>query len=125
MVEAEVYRFFHQNGPYPGSAFGYRTKEEEASWRERDPLLRIAAEMRQRNLVTDEEVASVRAQAQEAMRGAVGELLEPDPGYTGKRRIRPSLWPDPEFVDVGVRGLPETPFRGGPAVPAVQSVPAP
>ena len=38
VIEAEVYRFFHQNGPYPGSAFGYRTKEEEAEWRARDPL---------------------------------------------------------------------------------------
>ena len=26
VIEAEVYRFFHQNGPYPGSAFGYRTQ---------------------------------------------------------------------------------------------------
>ncbi len=34
VIEAEVYRFFHQNGPYPGSAFGYRTKDEEAAWRE-------------------------------------------------------------------------------------------
>ena len=33
IIEAEVYRFFHQNGPYPGSAFGYRTKDEEAEWR--------------------------------------------------------------------------------------------
>ena len=104
VVEAEVYRFFHQNGPYPGSAFGYRTKEEEASWRERDPLLRIAAEMRQLGLVTDEQLDSVRAQAQQAMRTTVGELLEPDPEHDGKRRIRPALWPDPEFVDVGVRG---------------------
>ncbi|MEQ1736702.1 MAG: thiamine pyrophosphate-dependent dehydrogenase E1 component subunit alpha, partial [Rhodoglobus sp.] len=45
VVEAEVYRFFHQNGPYPGSAFGYRTKEEEAKWRERDPLLLMAKKM--------------------------------------------------------------------------------
>src|SRR5690349_13601796 len=44
VIEAEVYRFFHQNGPYPGSAFGYRTKEEEASWRARDPLERVAKE---------------------------------------------------------------------------------
>src|SRR5690606_10117851 len=42
IVEAEVYRYFHQNGPYPGSAFGYRTKEEEAEWRARDPLERVA-----------------------------------------------------------------------------------
>src|SRR5690606_5670432 len=45
VIEAEVYRFFHQNGPYPGSAFGYRTKEEERQWRERDPLLRVAKEL--------------------------------------------------------------------------------
>src|SRR6185312_13787909 len=44
VVEAEVYRFFHQNGPYPGSAFGYRDKEEEAAWRARDPLDRVAKE---------------------------------------------------------------------------------
>ena len=30
VVEADVYRYFHQNGAFPGSAFGYRTKEEEA-----------------------------------------------------------------------------------------------
>jgi 2-oxoisovalerate dehydrogenase E1 component len=29
IVEADLYRFFHQNGPYPGSAFGYRDRTEE------------------------------------------------------------------------------------------------
>ena len=29
VVEADIYRYFHQNGAFPGSAFGYRTKEEE------------------------------------------------------------------------------------------------
>jgi len=104
VVEAQVYRFFHQNGPYPGSAFGYRTKQEEAEWRERDPLLRVAAEMRKLGQVTAEEVESVRAQAQQAMRDAVEELLESDPENAGKRRIRPELWPEPAFVDVGLRG---------------------
>ena len=33
VVEADTYRFFHQNGAFPGSAFGYRTKEEEREWR--------------------------------------------------------------------------------------------
>ena len=46
VIEALVYRYFHQNGPFPGSAFGYRTKEEEASWRARDPLDKVAAEMK-------------------------------------------------------------------------------
>lgn len=37
IVEAGFYRFFHQNGPFPGSALGYRTKDEEKGWSDRDP----------------------------------------------------------------------------------------
>ncbi|HEY3611329.1 MAG TPA: thiamine pyrophosphate-dependent dehydrogenase E1 component subunit alpha, partial [Pseudonocardiaceae bacterium] len=33
LIEADVYRYFHQNGGFPGSAFRYRSKEEEAAWR--------------------------------------------------------------------------------------------
>src|SRR5258708_25079544 len=46
-----VYRFFHQNGPFPGSAFGYRTREEEAAWRARDPLDRVPAAMSRLKLI--------------------------------------------------------------------------
>jgi 2-oxoisovalerate dehydrogenase E1 component len=105
VIEALVYRYFHQNGPYPGSAFGYRTKEEEAAWRARDPLDRVAAEMTRLGLIDQAGVDSVRSQAQEAMRTAVAALVEQDPGAKpGIRRIRPALWPDPAFVDVGIRG---------------------
>ena len=104
IVEAEVYRFFHQNGPYPGSAFGYRTKAEEAEWKARDPLERVASEMLARGLVTEAQVASVREQAKQAMADAVAALLEDDPESDGKRRIRPELWPDPAVVDTGIRG---------------------
>src|SRR5271165_6650329 len=105
VVEALVYRFFHQNGPFPGSAFGYRTKEEEAAWRARDPVARVAAEMTKLGLIDEAGVASVREQARHAMRLAVDALVEQDPGAKpGTRRIRPDLWPDPAFVDVGIRG---------------------
>jgi 2-oxoisovalerate dehydrogenase E1 component len=107
VIEALVYRFFHQNGPYPGSAFGYRTKEEEASWRDRDPVDRVAAEMIKLGLIDPAGVAAVREQAVAAMRDAAAALVEPDPdagAKPGQRRIRPELWPDPAFVDVGIRG---------------------
>jgi 2-oxoisovalerate dehydrogenase E1 component len=106
VIEALVYRYFHQNGPFPGSAFGYRTKEEEAAWRARDPLDRVGSEMTRLGLIDPEGIAAVRSQAQDAMRRAVGALVEPDPeaARPGGRRIRPALWPDPAFVDVGVRG---------------------
>ncbi|UYN82659.1 MAG: MFS transporter [Microcella sp.] len=104
VVEAEVYRFFHQNGPYPGSAFGYRTKEEEAEWKKRDPLDRVAREMIKLGHIDEAGVESVRAQAIAALDAATEPLLEADPEKQGRRRIRPELWPDPTFVDVGVRG---------------------
>ena len=104
VVEAEVYRFFHQNGPYPGSAFGYRSKEEEAEWKKRDPLERVAREMIKLGLIDEAGVETVRAQAVAAMDAATEPLLEADPEKQGRRRIRPELWPDPNFVDVGVRG---------------------
>ena len=104
LVEAEVYRFFHQNGPYPGSAFGYRTKEEEASWRERDPLVASRRDAAARPGDRRGRRLGARSRRSRDAATAVGELLEPDPEHEGKRRIRPSLWPDPEFVDVGVRG---------------------
>ncbi len=103
VIEAQVYRFFHQNGPYPGSAFGYRTKEEEASWRERDPIARVDREMRARGLLDDADSLGVREQAQAAMAAALAGLIEADPENPGKRRIRPELWPEPDFVDVGIR----------------------
>jgi 2-oxoisovalerate dehydrogenase E1 component len=105
LVEAEVYRFFHQNGPYPGSAFGYRTKDEEQAWSKRDPLIRVATEMKKLGLIDDKGIDSIRSQAVDAMKKAVAELVEQDPeGKPGVRRIKPELWPDPAFVDVGIRG---------------------
>ena len=104
IVEAEVYRFFHQNGPYPGSAFGYRTKDEEGQWRARDPLERMASEMRRLGLLDDAEAQSVREQAVAAVAQSVAAVVEADPERPGRRRIRPELWPDPAVVDTGIRG---------------------
>ena len=101
IIEAEVYRFFHHGGGLPGSAFGYRSKEEEAAWRERDPLRRIAQEMISRGWLSAEEDAAIRDNARGAMQEAVGRITELD---GGKRRIIPALWPKAEFRDEGLRG---------------------
>ncbi|WP_151811265.1 alpha-ketoacid dehydrogenase subunit alpha/beta [Acinetobacter bereziniae] len=102
IVEADVYRFFHQNGPYPGSAFGYRSKEEEQEWKVRDPIVLLENQMLERGLIAAEQIAALRTQCQSAMAEAVAELTEP--AAKGKRRIRPELWPSEDFVDVGIRG---------------------
>ncbi len=103
IIEAEVYRFFHQNGAFPGSAFGYRTKAEEAAWRERDPLDRTAKELQTLGLVDAKEVSDVRKQSQAALSTAVAALTETHPDDPDKRRIRPDTWPDRAVVDHGIR----------------------
>ena len=104
LVEADVYRYFHQNGPFPGSAFGYRDKAEEAAWRDRDPIKLVESHVIRRGLMTTEEVAALRARSKNVMADVASQLLEDDPAAPGTRRFIPSLWPDPSTIDVGIRG---------------------
>ncbi|HEV7965138.1 MAG TPA: thiamine pyrophosphate-dependent enzyme [Actinoplanes sp.] len=105
LIEADTYRYFHQNGPFPGSAFRYRSKEEEAEWRSRDPVEQVAGHLVRRGLLTVEGRDAAVAAAKRAMAAAGDVLLEPLPGgKPGERRIKPGEWPDPAFVNVGVRG---------------------
>lgn len=101
LIEADVYRYFHQNGPLPGSAFGYRTKAEEAAWRARDPLDRLAKEMGARGLADESDILALSARVAEAMAQIADALTEQGPG--NKRIVKPSLWPSSEFRDVGLR----------------------
>lgn len=105
VVEVDTYRFFHQNGGFAGSAFGYRDKEEEKAWRLRDPLTITSAHLERLGLLADGEADRALAQAKAVMEEIGGVLLEPVPdGKPGQRRIRADEWPDPAWVDVGVRG---------------------
>ncbi|RFC69666.1 MULTISPECIES: alpha-ketoacid dehydrogenase subunit alpha/beta [Mesorhizobium] len=100
IIEADVYRYFHQNGPLPGSAFGYRDKVEEAAWRERDPLDRLANEMEQRQIIGASGVSALRERALGLMNEVAAELIEQ---VQGKNRIKAALWPDEGFRDTGIR----------------------
>ncbi|UQX88467.1 thiamine pyrophosphate-dependent enzyme [Jatrophihabitans telluris] len=105
LVEAHVYRYFHQNGGFAGSAFRYRTKEEETAWRARDPIEQLAFHLQRREILTSDELSDSRHRAQQLMADVGGVLLEAVPGgKPGQRRIVATEWPDPAFVDVGVRG---------------------
>jgi len=105
IIEADTYRYFHQNGPFPGSAFGYRSKEEEAQWRARDPIGQVAGHLVRRGIQTQSAIDETVSRAKQVMAETGDVLLEPLPGgKPGQRRIKPSEWPDPAFVDVGVRG---------------------
>lgn len=105
IVEADMYRYFHQNGPYPGSAFGYRDKAEEKAWRERDPIAQLRALILSRRLVDEATLTVFEDEINETMKSIGDGFLEPVPdGKPGQRRIIDNLWPDTSFVDVGIRG---------------------
>ena len=105
VIEADTYRYFHQNGPFPGSAFRYRSKEEESSWRSRDPIELVASHLARRGVLSEDQATAFVSAADAVMAGLGDVLLEPKPdGKPGERRIKPSEWPDPAFVDVGIRG---------------------
>ncbi len=105
IVEADLYRFYHQNGAFPGSAFGYREKTEEKSWRDRDPIAQLRRSVVARDLLSEEEIDAATAEVDAVMKGIGDDFLESVPGgKPNERRIIGSLWPDPSFVDVGIRG---------------------
>jgi 2-oxoisovalerate dehydrogenase E1 component len=105
VIEADVYRYFHQNGPFPGSAFRYRTKEEERAWRKRDPIKQLGSQLARRGILSEAQVSEVIKQADALMSDIGTEILEAVPGgKKGARRIKASEWPDATFVDVGIRG---------------------
>jgi 2-oxoisovalerate dehydrogenase E1 component len=103
LIEAKTYRFFHQQGPAPGSAFGYRTKAEEQEWRERDPVRAFPAKLAALGVMTAEQAARLSARSRKLIEDAANTLTEPVPG-SNARRIVPSLWPNPAEVEVGTRG---------------------
>lgn len=101
VLEADVYRFYHHGGGLPGSAFGYRTKEEEAAARDRDPLQLMAREMIACGHIDEAGIKSMEDVARETAEATSARLTE---SINGKRAVIASLWPDPEFRDEGLRG---------------------
>ncbi|MFT8776326.1 MAG: thiamine pyrophosphate-dependent enzyme [Gluconacetobacter liquefaciens] len=100
IIEATVYRYFHQNGKLPGSAFGYRDKLEEAAWRARDPIAQVGREMIRRSVATQDVLDKLRERCRMVMEDIAADLTVMD---GNRRAVRADLWPAPSFRDVGIR----------------------
>lgn len=101
VLELDVYRFYHHSGGLPGSAFGYRSKQEEQEARDRDAILRLENGLLEREWLTDDQLQSIKDNATACVRKASALLTEE---VDGKRKIIDSLWPDVSFRDSGLRG---------------------
>ncbi len=100
-IDAKTYRYFHHAGEIPGSAFGYRSKQEEAEWKKRDPLVCFPEKLKQLSLLTDKQDTQVKVSAERIVQQAVDFCTETDNSET--RVIRPALIPAPESVTDGLR----------------------
>ena len=103
LIECQTYRYFHQNGPIRGSAFGYREKSEEEAWRKRDPYITLPEKLLKLGVVTQKSLAKIDRKAGECVASASAALTETEP-KSNQLRIIPALWPDPGAVDSGIRG---------------------
>ena len=103
VVEALCYRHLHQSGGRAGSDFGYRTRDEEAYWKNHDPLALAANRLTTLGCLSTEALGHIDMLMMERVSAAATRLTETEPG--GNRlRIPPDLFPDPATRDDGIVG---------------------
>lgn len=81
LIEAKTYRWYGHGEADPPTTV-YRTREEEAAWREKDPILRMRRRLLAERLASEDELAlwesAAKAEIEEAIRFA-RESPEPAP----------------------------------------------
>lgn len=103
VIEALLYRHFHQSGSRKGSDFGYRPAEEEDAWLARDPVTTAAARLQAMGILSAETLARIDSIVTDRVAGAAARLTETAPGGNALR-IPDHLWPDPSSRDDGILG---------------------
>lgn len=77
LLELKTYRY---GGHFQGDPCHYRTREEEAEWRARDPLIRLHAHILSQNLSSESELDSWREDQKAQVAAAIEVALSsPDP----------------------------------------------
>ncbi len=99
LIEVRCYRRYHHAGDQPGSAYGYRDREEEARMLERDAVRTFPEAMIGAGLVSRRDVERVSALA----RDRVSEAVEYCTSGGEQPRVREELWPEPQTALVGLR----------------------
>jgi 2-oxoisovalerate dehydrogenase E1 component len=73
LVECQAYRWYGHSRSDPRA---YRTKEEEAAWKARDPIPRFAAWLVENGICTEAEVDALEEQVEDAIDEATGFALD-------------------------------------------------
>lgn len=100
LIEAKTYRYYHHGGGLPGSAFGYRAREEEGEWQARDPVVTFPARLAAAGLFGAAELERLRALAAEAVAHAVSACTVE---REGQRTIPAAHWPPAASAATDIR----------------------
>ena len=100
LIEAKTYRYHHHGGGLIGSAFGYRSKTEEAKWLDRDPLVVFPENLTRLGIINAEDRERLHTVAKESVAQAV-EFCTAE--KEGQRTIPAAKWPPTESAGQDVR----------------------
>lgn len=100
VIEAKCYRFHHHAGDLPGSAFGYRTKEEEKQWQQKDPYTVFPKELIARSLISEKQIEQIQSKAIDTVKKAVEHCTIYE---NEKFFVKDDLWPKVESIETGLR----------------------
>ena len=101
MIEAKCYRRFHHSGDVPGSAFRYRSRQEEAEHAAREVTRVLPAAVEEAGLLSADQVAHVRRRSEQAVLAAMDACAVK--GEDGAWAVRAELWPRAETAADGMR----------------------
>ena len=120
LIEAKCYRRFHHAGDVPGSAFRYRSREEEAEYARKEVTRVLPAALEQAGTLSAAEVEQIRGSSEQAVVAAMEACAARDGG--GVWSVRAELWPEPQTAADGMRsaggewaGISFSAFRGSDA----------
>jgi len=98
-VEAKCYRRFHHAGDQPGSAFKYRSKEEEDIWIKKEVVSNLPENLLKHGILSAKEIEHLNDMAFQAVKNAVDYYTE----GTDRKKVKAGMFPLPETASNGVR----------------------
>ena len=98
-VEAKCYRRFHHAGDQPGSAFKYRSKEEEDIWMKKEVVSNLPENLLKHGILSAKEIEHIKDMAFQTVKNAVDFYTE----GTDKKKVKAGMFPLPETASNGVR----------------------
>ncbi|WP_210447972.1 alpha-ketoacid dehydrogenase subunit alpha/beta [Vibrio crassostreae] len=100
ILEVDVYRYYHHSGGIKGSAFGYRSKNEEIEQIENDPILFVENTLINNQWITKGFVDELNSKIDTLINNSVNKIVTIK---DGKSTIFEHLWPDPDTRDNDLR----------------------